>query len=162
MTVSNGTMRNIVLLLLSCFAVTTVHAQTLNEIRLLYRDATKSKSQAEAFYQPIKNVKQTDTPVMVAYKGSGMMLLARYEKLGDRGPLVREAAQWIEKAVAADPNNPEIRLIRLSVQEHLPKFLKYHQHIAEDRQFVQQSLPTVKDEGLKAMIMGYFEEFSKN
>lgn len=139
----------------------TLQAQDLADIRLLYRDATKSKEQAEAFFEPLKGVTQSDEPVLVAYKGSGLMLLARYEKLANRGPKVKEAAQWIEQAVAAEPENAEIRLIRLSVQEHLPRFLKYNQHIEEDRQFVQQALPSIKDESLKAMINGYFEEFSK-
>jgi len=139
----------------------TLQAQDLANIRLLYRDATKSEEQAKAFFEPLKGVTQSDEPVLVAYKGSGLMLLARYEKLANRGPKVKEAAQWIEQAVAAEPENAEIRLIRLSVQEHLPRFLKYNQHIEEDRQFVQQALPSIKDESLKAMINGYFEEFSK-
>lgn len=148
----------------SFFMVTTwlaLQAQDLADLRLLYKDATRSKEQAEAFYEPLKGVAQSDNPVLVAYKGAGMMLLARYEKLANRGPKVKEAARWIEQAVAAEPENAEIRLIRLSVQEHLPRFLKYNQHIEEDRLFVRQALPSLKDEGLKAMINGYFNEFSK-
>jgi|SRR5690606_849556 len=147
-----------------CFIIVgwiTSSAQDLAAIRLLYKDATRSKEQAEAFNVPLKNVTQTDEPVLVAYKGAGMMLLARYEKLTERGPKVKEAVNWIEQAVAADPENAEIRLVRLSVQEHLPRFLKYHEHIEEDRKFVQQQLPSIKDESLVAMINGYFEEFSK-
>ncbi len=138
-----------------------VCAQETNDIRLLYKEATKSEAQAQAFYEPLAHVTKTDDPVLVAYKGSGLTLLARYERLADRGPKVKEAVQWIEQAVADEPDNAEIRLIRLSVQEHLPKFLKYHQHIEDDRQFIQQALPSLEDEGLKAMINGYFDEFSK-
>ena len=138
-----------------------LYAQDLTAIRLLYKDATQSKAQAEAFYTPLKAVTRADKPVLVAYKGAGLMLLARYEKLKDRGPKVKEGVQWVEQAVAAEPENAEIRLIRLSIQEHLPRFLKYHQNIEEDRSFVQQALPTIKEESLTAMINGYFEEFSK-
>ena len=147
------------LAVLSCAVL--VCAQDINDIRLLYKEATKSQAQAQAFYEPLEHVTKNDKPVLVAYKGSGLMLLARYEKLTERGPKVKEAAQWIEQAVAAEPDNAEIRLIRLSVQEHLPKFLKYNQHIEDDRQFIEQALPSLKDEGLKAMISGYFKEFSK-
>jgi len=138
-----------------------VHAQDLNALRLLYKEATKSEAQAQAFYEPLEHVTKNDKPVLVAYKGAGLALLARYEKLTERGPKVKEAVQWIEQAVADDPDNAEIRLIRLSVQEHLPKFLKYNQQIEDDRQFIQQALPSLADDGLKAMISGYFEEFSK-
>lgn len=135
-------------------------AQDLYTLRLLYRNATQSKEQAQAFYGPLAKVTKNDQPVRVAYKGAGLMLLARYEKLTDRGPKVKEAITWIEQAVADDPDNAEIRLIRLSVQEHLPKFLKYNANIEDDRLFIQQALPALEDAGLKAMINGYFDTFS--
>lgn len=135
-------------------------AQDLDSLRLLYRDATKSQEQAQAFYGPVAAVTKSDTPVLKAYKGAGLMLLARYEKLAARGTKVKEAVPWIEQAVAAAPNNAEIRLIRLSVQEHLPKFLKYNSDIEDDRKFIQQALPSVDDAGLRAMINGYFDSFS--
>jgi len=147
------------LVLASCIPAT---AQQLNELRSAYKSATRSQQDAEAFYEMVSGVTKSDIPVLQAYKGSGLMLLARYEKLAARKPKVKEAVQWIEAAVAADPDNAEIRLIRLSVQEHLPKLLRYNQHIEEDRQFIQQALPSIKDEGLKAMINGYFAEFSKD
>lgn len=146
------------LTVLSCAVL--VCAQDLDTLRLLYRDATKSEEQAMAFYEPLAAVTKNDQPVLVAYKGAGLMLLARYEKLAARGPKVKEAVPWIEQAVADEPDNAEIRLIRLSVQEHLPKFLKYNQHIEDDRQFIRQALPSLDDAGLKAMINGYFDSFS--
>jgi len=140
--------------------VCVVSAQDLDALRLLYRDATQSEEQARAFAAPLADVSKSDTPVLVAYKGAALALLARYEKLAARGPKVKEAVPWIEHAVAEDPGNAEIRLIRLSVQEHLPKFLKYNSDIEEDRQFIQEALPAVKDPGLSAMINGYFDTFS--
>src|SRR5690606_5285869 len=134
-------------------------AQDFNSIRQAYRYATKSREQAFAFYEPLEHVSKSDSPLLIAYKGAGLTLLARYEKLAVRGPKVREAVQCIEQAVANDPQNAEIRLIRLSVQEHLPKFLKYNQNIEEDRQLIQEARTSITDDGLKAMIDGYFEEF---
>ncbi len=155
-------MHYVITFLVASMGLSIAQAQELSDIRLLYKDATKSKEQAEAFYEPVKAVEKTDKPVLVAYKGAGLMLMARYEKLANRGPKVKEAAQWIEQAVANDPDNAEIRLIRLSVQEHLPRFLKYNGQIEEDRQFVEQARPSLKDESLKAMIDGYFDTFSNN
>lgn len=154
-------MKKLFSLLAALLCVVLVCAQDLETLRLLYRDATKSKEQAQAFYEPLAGVTKNDEPVLAAYKGAGLMLLARYEKLAARGPKVKEAVPWIEQAIANEPNNAEIRLIRLSVQEHLPKFLKYHQNIEDDRQFIRQALPSLEDQGLKAMINGYFDEFSK-
>lgn len=139
---------------------TAVNAQSLSNIRLLYRDATKSEEEAKAFYRQVKDISQSDKPVLVAYKGAGLMLLARYTKLSERRAKVKEAVNWIEKSVQREPDNPEIRLIRLSVQENLPKILRYNQHINEDRKFVKEALPKLTDEELKNMINGYFSEFS--
>src|SRR5690606_27962136 len=105
-------MRKMIALFIGIIGWLAAHAQDLTDIRLLYKDATQSKEQAEAFYEPLKDVTQADKPVLVAYKGAGMMLLARYEKLTERGQKVKDAAQWIEQAVAAEPENAEIRLIR--------------------------------------------------
>lgn len=136
------------------------HTQSLDELRLLYRDATASEKAANNFYDHVQHVEQTDKPVMVAYKGAGLMLLARYARLSERGNKVREAAVWIEDAVEREPHNAEIRLIRLSVQEHLPKIVRYNQHIDDDRIFVKSALPGIEDEILRNMITSYFEEFS--
>lgn len=155
-------MKKLLFLIVALLGVISGRAQDLDSLRLLYRDATKSQEKAQAFYKPLAAVTKSDTPVLVAYKGAGLMLLARYEKLAERGPKVKEAVPWIEQAVADEPNNPEIRLIRLSVQEYLPRFLKYNQNIEDDRQFIQQALPSLDDIGLEAMINGYFDSFSTN
>ncbi|WP_262247217.1 hypothetical protein [Parapedobacter soli] len=153
-------MRKLFALAVALMYTALVHAQDLDDLRLLYRDATKSEEQAQAFYEPLAGVTRSDKPILVAYKGAGLMLLARYEKLAARGPKVKEAVPWIEQAIADEPQNAEIRLIRLSIQEHLPKFLKYNQNIETDRDFIQNALPSVEDAGLKAMINGYFDSFS--
>lgn len=152
-------MKKLFVLLVLVSTAIVGRSQDLNALRLLYRDANLSEEQAQAFYAPLADVTQNDKPVLVAYKGAAMALLARYEKLAARGGKVKEAVTWIEKAVSEEPDNAEIRLIRLSVQEHLPKFLKYNSNIEDDRQFIQQALPTIKDAGLTAMINGYFDTF---
>ena len=152
-------MKKLVVFLILVSTAVAGRSQDLNTLRLLYRDATQSEEQARAFYAPLAEVAQSDKPALVAYKGAAMALLARYEKLAARGAKVKEAVAWIEQAVSEEPDNAEIRLIRLSVQEHLPKFLKYNSNIEDDRQFIQQALPTIKDTGLTAMINGYFDTF---
>jgi len=130
-------------------------------VREAYREATKSEEKANAFYDLVEGISKSDKAVMVAYKGAGKMLLARYAPLTKRKSKIKEAVEWIETAVKADSDNAEIRLIRLSVQENLPKFLKYNDNIEEDRKFVKDALPTIKDKELIQMINGYFSNFSK-
>jgi len=136
-------------------------AQVSSDIRVSYREATKSKENAEAFYEKVKSFTMKDQPVLTAYKGAGLMLLARYEPLTQRKGKVKDAVEWIENAVRRDAGKAEIRLIRLSVQENLPKMLGYHKEQEGDRAFIKKAYPNLKDAQLKEMIDGYFAEFSK-
>lgn len=43
----------------------------------------------------------------------------------------------IDEAVSAEPNNIEIRIVRLSVQINSPSFLGYRNNIDEDKKFIQ-------------------------
>lgn len=137
------------------------NAQSMDNLRLAYHDATESEENAEAFYEYVKDVNKDSDAVLLAYKGAGETLLARYMRLTERSGHINDAVKWIEEAVQKSPQNAEIRLIRLSVQEHLPRFLGYHKNIDEDREFVENALPAIKDEGLKKMINGYFDKFAK-
>lgn len=153
-------MKNVILFFVLLSGSVSLFAQS-TAVRKAYKDATKSEEKAKSFYELVDDVSQSDKSVMVAYKGAGKMLLARYEPLTKRKPKIKEAIDWIEKAVNADADNVEIRLIRLSVQENLPKFLGYNDNIEEDKKFVKDALPNIKDKELIEMINGYFAEFSK-
>lgn len=152
-------MKNAILFMLLLGSISVFSQSTA--IRKAYKDATKSEEKAKVFYALVDNVSQSDKAVMVAYKGSGKMLLARYEPLTKRKTKIKDAIEWIEKAIKTDTNNAEIRLIRLSVQENLPKFIGYNDNIDEDKKFVKDALPNIKDKELVEMINGYFAEFSK-
>ncbi|MGB6084356.1 hypothetical protein [Moheibacter sp.] len=139
----------------------TIFAQS-SELRKSYREATQSEAKASSFYEHVKNVSNSDKAVMLAYKGAGQTLLARYEPLLQRKDKVKAGIDLVEKAIQQDPDNVEIRLIRLSIQENLPKMFKYNTEIESDKKFIQSALPEIKDKSLVEMIKGYFAEFSKN
>lgn len=153
-------MRKVFGFLLSFIVWAGVFGQS-DDLRLAYRDATKSKSEARDFYNKTKDIKENDRAPMLAYKGAGLVLKARYEPLTKRKNLLKTGIGFIEKAVKEDPKNVEVRLVRLSIQEHLPKIVKYNSQISTDREFIKKSIPTIKDESLLEMVNGYFAEFSK-
>jgi hypothetical protein len=134
-------------------------AQT-SEIRTAYRAATESEIKAKTFFKLVENTTASDKAEMLAYKGAGMTLLARYEPLTKRSAKVKAGIKWIDDAIAKAPNNVEVRLIRLSIQENLPKMFKYNTHIDSDKKFIKEALPKLEDKDLVKMINGYFAEFS--
>lgn len=131
-----------------------------SEIRTSYRAATESEAKAKAFYELVDGTTSSDKAEMMAYKGAGITLLARFEPLTKRSAKVKSGIKWIDDAIKKSPNNVEVRLIRLSVQENLPKMFKYNTHIESDRKFIKDALPTIQDKDLVKMINGYFADFS--
>ena len=53
--------------------------------------------------------------------------------------LLKEGKEWVEEALNKEPENIEIRLVRLSLQEHLPKIVPYHKNIDEDKKVILDS-----------------------
>jgi hypothetical protein len=58
----------------------------------------------------------------------------------------------INEAVMTDPDNVEIRLVRLSVQIKSPSFLGYKSNIDEDKKFIRANHKNIKSAVLKEMM----------
>lgn len=77
-------------------------------------------------------------PVAEAYHAAALMTSAKYafwplEKL----KRFNEGKTILEKAVEADPLNPEIRWLRYLIQKNSPDFLQYNHHLSDDMQFLK-------------------------
>lgn len=108
------------------------------EVRKLYPDAAKSEESANAFHSKMASVADSDAnKSLVAYKGASETLLSKYgNTLGKKTKHMKAGAKLIDAAVAADADNIEIRMIRLSVQESVPKIVGYKKNIKEDKAFI--------------------------
>ncbi|MBB5440428.1 hypothetical protein HDC92_004129 [Pedobacter sp. AK017] len=51
----------------------------------------------------------------------------------------KEGKKNIEQAIKNEPNNAELRFIRLSVQKNAPSFLGYKSSIDEDTEFIKKN-----------------------
>jgi hypothetical protein len=49
----------------------------------------------------------------------------------------------LETAIIADPDNTEFRFLRLAIEEHAPKIVKYHGDIEKDKQLIQKTYKTL-------------------
>lgn len=90
---------------------------------------------------------QTDAR-WIAYYGALQTLQARtvfnpLEKLR----LTQLSQETLGRAVAAAPDNPEIRFLRFSIQLGLPAYLNLSKHIAEDRAVICEQLPLAVGSG---------------
>src|SRR5690606_6391555 len=123
-------MKGLMILFVGAFALWTID---LGNIRQQFEQAKSSKEATEALYQALQGNKKES--VILDYKVASITLKARYEENREtKKEMVSEGIQTLEKAVKSSPLNVEIHLVRLAIQEHSPKVLKYKMNIAEDKQ----------------------------
>jgi len=130
----------------------------LSEVRKMYTDAAKSQSNAQAFSEKLANVSDDDpNKVLVAYKGCALTLKSKFSGvLTEKISFMKEGAKLLDASVAADPNNLEIRMIRLSVQESVPRIVNYRANKKEDKALL---LKNFKDSGeLKEYIRNFINQ----
>lgn len=130
------------ILLISFLTLTA--SMSADSVRELYKNASKSKANSEEFYNKLKSVKNTDNVILLGYKAAAIALKSRFEKpVKSKKHLFLKAKALLEKQIERDPNEIELRLIRLSIQESVPKILKYKQNIEEDKDFIYKNIAAI-------------------
>lgn len=109
----------------------------LASIRKMYTDVSKSETNAKEFVEKLAGVSGNDDKILVAYKAASILLDSKFEKkLGEKIERFKEGAKLLESTIASEPNNIEIRMIRLSIQENVPGITGYKKNIKEDKKFI--------------------------
>ncbi len=134
----------------------------VQSVRQDYKNAVKSKEIAVLLNKKLAKVTKGNNKTLVAYKGATLTLLSKQQKaIKNKKPFFKNGVSLIEYAIKKEPNNIEIRFIRLSIQQNIPKFLKYNKHITEDKKFVLSKLKSIKSTSLKKYILDYIN-YSKH
>ena len=111
----------------------------ISDIRKSYHSAASSAIVAKELLKKLSDVTNESGKTLLAYKGATIAILSKFEKKpAEKIKGIKEGAKLIETAAASEPNNIEIRLIRLSVQENVPGIVNYKQHIKDDKAFLQE------------------------
>lgn len=111
----------------------------LASIRKMYTNVTKSESNAKEFSEKLSGVSNNDSEVLVAYKAASILLDSKFhKKLQDKIDRFKEGAKLLESTIKSDPNNIEIRMIRLSIQENVPGVTGYKKNIKEDKKYLTE------------------------
>lgn len=131
--------------------------QELSVVREHYYAASKTKENAEQFYFALADYNK-DNKVLLAYKGAATALKSKYTSdKKKRKELFVQGLKLVEASVKSQPDNAEIRLIRLSIQENTPKVLKYKGNISEDKKVIVNSFAKQSKE-LKEYIRMYAKQ----
>jgi hypothetical protein len=150
-------MKIALLYLLFCCGITST--PDLENLRTDYIKAAENNEIASKLFNELSAVKKTDDKVLVAYKGAVLTLMAKYAKEKQKKKdFFKEGAGLLEFAVTSAPHNIEIRVLRMSVQENSPKFLKYRQHVSEDKQFILDHFNDIPSNKVKAFVRAFIEQ----
>jgi len=143
-------MKALVLALVGTLALNTPTPLELEAIRSSYLLAPTDK---KLCMEMITELNDRREPVCLAYRGAFKAIWAKHifnpiSKLQS----FNQGKADIERAVSQDPDNIEIRLIRLSVQRNAPGILGYNSNTEEDKKLIVTNREKFTSEPLKKMI----------
>ncbi len=128
----------------------------LASVRNQYPKASNSEEAAKKLHNELISVTKNDVPVLLAYKGAVSTMMANYtQRIKDKKLFFKEGKELLEHALQSDPNNVEIRCIRLSVQENVPKITGYHKNMDEDKKFILANYAAMTDKDARLFVKGY-------
>ncbi len=132
------------------FLFTLALGINVGEVRKLYPNSADSKTNAEAFLNKLEDVDHNSSAVLMCYKGAALAMQAKFAKtIKEKKAKIKAGAAIIEDAIEKDNKNIEMRMIRLSIQESLPKIVGYSKDISDDRDFILNNIsgtpPSLKD-----------------
>ena len=144
-----------------CFLMGLVLAPELSEIRKNYPLANDNKEVAQKLHEALSGISKDDKAILIAFKGGASTIMAKHAKgIRDKKTFFKEGVSLLEHAIEKDPNNIEIRCIRLGVQENSPKFLKYKDWIEVDKNFIIESFSSETSKEIKDFVKGYIMQSS--
>ncbi|MPS74266.1 MAG: hypothetical protein E2590_14120 [Chryseobacterium sp.] len=127
----------------------------LEALRSSYAVANLSKENAEKFIKTAEK-KTSSGPIISAYKAAAKILEAKITSgIGKKKALVKTGALSLEEIIRNNPNNSELRVIRMSVQENIPKVVGYSKNLKEDKAFLISNYNKQNEE-----LKNYIKEFA--
>lgn len=124
-------------------------AADLDTVRSKYITSHVSKQNADSFAKLVEGSGASST--MSGYKAAAKIIQGKFAVGEGRKKIITAGIKSLESAVNGDSDNAELRVIRMSVQENLPKFIKYNTKIATDKAFLLKNYSS-QNSALKAYI----------
>lgn len=127
----------------------------LLNVRKDYPSAHLSKANADAFKNTVAKASSSD-PAFKGYKAASQIVSAKFMKGNERKTALTGGIKSLESVITANPAQVELRFIRFSIQENLPKIVKYNSKITEDKNFILKNY-SKQNSGLKNYISAYLK-----
>ena len=128
-------------------------------MRTDFENASKSSNNVSILYNKLDDY-SGDNQTIIAYKGASKIMKARYIKDKEtKKQYFTDGATLINNSIKKDSKDVENRLIRLIIQENIPKFIKYNQNIQEDKTFIVENYSSASKE-VKTLVKSYAKKYN--
>lgn len=153
-------MKNLFVILLITFSSTLfAQASNMNQIREDYIASINNSEKADKLCNQLEDIKDPSAVIM-AYLGSVQAIKAKHAwNPVSKMSYLSKGFETINKAVAKDPNQLEVRFLRFSLQYYVPSFLGYSKNLTNDKNKIVSILKNshvskldVNEEILKNMV----------
>ncbi|MCL7987193.1 hypothetical protein M8998_04470 [Sphingobacterium sp. lm-10] len=144
-----------------CFLLLQVclcHAQKvdLNGVRKNFNQGVKNKELCERYHDQLQEGART--PIEKGYKAAFHMFMAKHTSNPiKKMSYFKNAKNMLEDVIEANPQEVELRFIRLCIQYYSPKYLGYHSDVEKDKTFVMNNLHKMSDKQAKQLIFNYLD-----
>ncbi len=151
-------MMNLFSVLLSAiFFLTSFIASDLDVVRTNYNKVVFDKKLCKVMISELEKTKN-NSATHLAYLGALQTIWANHvfspiSKLNT----FKGGKKNIEKAIETEPNNLELRFIRLSIQKNAPGFLGYKSNLKEDTEFIKENRNQIESEIVQQNIETLFK-----
>lgn len=114
---------------------------SLTEVRKQYTLAISDEDKAETLYAKLNTSEAKEDVLLLAYCGATRALMAKhalnpYSKL----KYLKEGSAMLNQAAQKNPKQIEVRYLRFSVENNVPDFLDYRQHLASDKKVIVDAI----------------------
>ena len=130
-------------LISALFFLTSFNTSVLDVLRANYSKLVSDKELCERMIDELTKT-QTNSVTHLAYLGALQTIWANHifspiSKLNT----FKEGKKNIEQAIKKEPENAELRFIRLSIQKNTPSFLGYKSNVNEDTEFIKKNIDQI-------------------
>lgn len=125
------------------------NATDIGQLRKDYITAISDSDKADELYKKLSSVKNPDA-LTLAYLGSVEAILGKHAwNPVDKLSYLKQGFTTINRAVAKDPNQLEVRFLRFSLQYFVPSFLGYSKNLISDKNKIVSILKTHPSDDIK-------------
>jgi hypothetical protein len=147
-----------VFIVLMVLSYGTVSAQDalLSDIRENIEGVFKTEEVCLRLHQEFESADISQSILLQGYKGGVLMGMARHHiNPFKKMSFFNDGKKLIESAISIEPENLELRFLRLTIQTNLPEFLGYSESKKKDKAFVLVGLEKEDNEMLKKRMRNF-------